>query len=581
MPLTFQAKTVTVEGLPDSHALDPLKLISVNIPHGQRWGLAGVMFPSSYALSQPSLNGSACTIKLDGTTLLRGHVVRTPNTADGNVDEVRIDIADLRWEMSRRKIGQKGIGPLVDVFGGFPHVGYRVHFNPGGVGNRSKNFDPDGDQTYTFETKQDSALWSLKQMLHFIAFWYYPDLHIDDASLNANWDNTESDLNLYTATVPQALFELAKRAGQSWALRYDSDTTYFQPVGGGTIPGTLTVNLPEADGDSKAQQATVYSAVDFDIDVSITDSCDTIEVHSGPIAHETLYSNHGDNPLLMSPTDVSPPSGYARIFFADVTKYEDWKLGLNLPSGSKPKKWLRQNVTRVNDQRAFIAQGSSDLLTRYGRPMLPEDCCWVNFDGNETKYKLLSGISILFDDGIILIHNHVETSQGSIDFVEGASPDMYLWITLTTELELPYVYINTPSAYHIDATHPITVPIVRSDIRPMTRYKSLMPDYSSTDLTATVEFAADDTEYYFQVDTDLQKVQQVNLSARGKKEVTARIQLLDIPMVTLGSKLAISPADAGLTGDEVVVEIDYDLENGDHVLVTATNHLGRVFLEEL
>lgn len=579
MPRTYEAKAVTVEaeGLPSAI----LQITYLNIPHGARWGVARILFPAELGLDSLPTEGVACTIKIEGDVLLSGHVVTAPSTIADGEDEIAVDVADLRWEMTRVKVGMGGVGPLVEDFGGFPLVGYRVHFNPSGVGNRSKEVDQDGDgDTYTFEALATSEKWTLKQMLQFIVFWYYPDLVVDVDALSDAWDSVENDVNLYLLSMPAALSELAKRAGESWTLRYDGADVIYQPMGAAPTE-TVTLNLPDAGDDEPARSSSAYSALEATVVTSIIDSVDRVEIQSANILHETLYSNHGDDPLLISPTDEPPPPGYARMFRVDVTKYEAWKLGKNLPEGTRPKPWARQNVTRVTSANEFLDAEDADLLARWGRPMLPEDCCWVNFDQNETKYKLLSGISILFDEGVILIHNHVETSGGSFDFVEGAQPTMYLWITLTTQLELPFIYRPDAEDHHIDAQHEIVLPILRTDITPMTRFKSLMPDYSSSDLTQTVEFALLETEYYFQVTDDFKLVHDAYLAARGDKERIVHARLLDIPVIPLGARLQISPAHADLSGNEIVVDVSYDFANGDHVELMATNNLARLFLGDL
>jgi hypothetical protein len=58
-------------------------------------------------------------------------------------------------------------------------------------------------------------------------------------------------------------------------------------------------------------------------------------------------------------------------------------------------------------------------------------------------------------------------------------------------------------------------------------------------------------------------------------------RLLDIPIIPLGARLQVSPADAELSGNEVIVDVTYDFENGDHVMLTATNNLARLFLGDL
>jgi hypothetical protein len=580
MANTFPTTQVTVEGLPGSPTVD---LYELNITHGARWGEAIVGLPEAYAFEHRNLRGAAVTIKLGGTIVMRGHVVRDPSIVAEEDDTQVLSIADQRWEMSRVKIGQHGVGSLVEGFGGFSGVGLRIHFNPKGYGNRSE--EPDGDEVYSFSTTATAQRWTLRQMLHFILFHYYPNLVVDDEELGSAWDTPESDVYLYLRTLPEALTLLARHAGESWALRYNGEAIEYQPVGANP-PGEVTVNLPEAQSGERASAATAYSALHIEVTSSIVDNADRIEVHSAGIRMETMHSNYsGDleiKPLLISPIEPTP-KGYARMFIVDVTAYETWKLGKNLPEGSKPKRWMRQNLSRVSPQDGSYLNAEDPLLkTHYGRPILPEECCWINLDGGLEKYRLLSGITIRYDQGIILIHQNIRTAQGSASFVDGAEPEMRIWITLTTELELPVIYLNTPATHHIDADHRITVPIFRSEIIPQQRYKSLLPDLrEESSVSDWVERATEAIEVYVDITDDFQAVYTAYAAGRLPKENMVVATLLDVPAMTIGSRLRVSPQNADLTGTEIITEIHYNVRAGAFATVYATNNFARLLVDDV
>jgi hypothetical protein len=86
---------------------------------------------------------------------------------------------------------------------------------------------------------------------------------------------------------------------------------------------------------------------------------------------------------------------------------------------------------------------------------------------------------------------------------------------------------------------------------------------------------------YVDIRERMKKVHDAYLAARGQPEVTLRAKLLDIPLIALGSKLLLAPAEPYLTGKEIVTGLTYNLDDGDHVTVSASNAMARVIAGEL
>lgn len=588
MANTRAAKEVLVYGLGDVPAsFDPAKLTRLDIGHGSAWGLAEVFFPKAKAFEHEKASGDACRITVAGATLLIGNVLDVRNGVSAGQDGCYLTVYDVRWSMSRVKVGQYGIGPLWSPGGGFAGVGFNIVFNPRGTFNRQPESE---DDVYAFCTTTAAVGWRLADMLGFVVHHYWPDLVLPE-----EWPPellvVEPDVNVKLVGVAEAISTIVSRAGLSWAPVYEGETVSLGLVGASNEARTVTLNLPGLEA-AKASDATDYSILDLEHTTSIRDAVDIVEVRSGPRVVESTYTSKtvdGDPAPLLTRM-ATPPPGYAAGWTVDVTKYAENHLGKNYEAGSRPKPWKRALCTRVKDDATgYIDAGAAELLAGAGTRVLPEEVCFVQVDNNDRE-QVTSGLTLRLDDAVLLLDYQMTTTAGSYTWTPGTNPVIEIWITLATVLEIPWVYQTTPSAYHVDASHPIRVVIERNDITPECRYRAdhneLGTDYGGRPFTwTTLEPDLDGTtnlpKLYVDIRARLQAIHDAYKAARGLAEVTLSALLLDIPIIPLGAKALIGPAQPFLTGKEIVVGVSYEFTNGDHVRVTATNSMARALAGEL
>lgn len=579
MSRTLIGKDITISGITDSES-DPAVLTRYDSHYGAAWGMAAVQYPAKYVQDISSILGVQVRISIEDETLLIGRVVKCPSRLDAGAETVQLQIADIRWDMARRRVGEHGVGELSETYGGFAGVGLHVCFNAGGRGNRSAL--PNEEGVYTFSTAPDAARWTRAQMLVFILAWYYPDMAVEEESLTGPWEEEEDNVQLYNQTIPAALSELSARAGESWAPAYEGENILYARLMA-TPTTAATFNLPATTGSATTASADENSVVDLDIENSILDSIDVLQVHTNNVWIEHTYENFGDAPLLVEESEDIRTHGYGRQFTVDVTQYEAHLLGAKLPAGSRPKRWVRQNGTRILESGdGYLAANDPRLLIQYGTAAMPEYCCWVNIDGTEVYERIQSGLLVIPDEARILLANTC-----SLIKADGSTYDVdcgiieRIRITVTTELEVPYVSYTSPTGYHIDADHPVKEIIQRSDIQPIQRYKSYLPDLTSANPNATQLLDPTEAAWYFDPRTWADAVHNAYLPTRNRQEVTLRIRLLHMPVIALGAKVEITPAEVGLTGTEMVIGVSYDAANGQHVTVTATNNLARLIAGDL
>lgn len=589
MPLTYAANAITINGPSGVAANERARIMGLSISHGENWGTATILFPGLYAAAA-NVRGKAVTIKVAGRPIFRGTVTGDTDSIGRGADDLLAVVCDLRWDMARMKVGQYGIGDLDPTWGGFTGVGYRIHFNPAGRGNRSATAT---DGVYTFAAGPTASQWTRRQILEFLLHWYYPTLLVPE-SLPAAWAEIENDLYCHLKPLPAVLTDLAARAGCSWALTYgeseeDGETASFAAISS-TPATTVALDLPAATAGAKASDSSPSSIMDLQVERSIMDACDIVEIHTAPTIVETVHSNYGADPLLIaSYPDV--PTGYVAALRVDVTKYATHHLGASYPANTKPKRWARVLGTRANEFATGYLSDQAALKAGAGSPLRPEDCCWVAFEtpaDPASRYRVFSGVQIVHDQGLILIGQRLEYDGGSYEFLEGASPTIYLWITLPTIIERNYIYRSaTPTTWHVDEDHPIVHAVQRTDFQPIERYQSWVPasqDPEAVELedkTSVIEILEPDAPaLYVNIQPEMQLVHDAIRDLRSRQEVTLRAILLGMPALALGDKVTIAPADARLTGREVVVGLDYNLDR-DELRLTATSNLARLVTNDL
>lgn len=594
MAYTRTAKKVDLYGLGDvPTSFDPAKLTRLDLGHGTAWGVAELFFPKAKAFDHEKARGDACKITLDDATLMIGNVLDVRNGVMEGEDGSWLTIYDIRWNMNRTKVGQYGIGNLWDPGGGFASVGFNIVFNPKGIFNRQpeKEEDKETNGEYLFCTTTAAVGWRLSDMITFIAFWYWPDLNLPKtwpAVLNV----VEPDVNVNLVGVAEAITTIVNRAGLSWSPRYEEDKAFLNLVGLTTETREVTFDLPEADEVATASDATDYSLVDLEHTVSIRDAVDVVEVRSAPRLIETTYTSktiEGEPAPLLVRMDTPPP-GYAAGWTVDVTKYAENKLGKSYEAGSLPKRWARELCTRIKDDATgYLAAADAALLAGRGTRVLPEEVCFVQID-NQDREQLTSGLTLKLDEGLLLLDYRMSTTAGSYEWNIGSTPAIEIWITLATEIEIPWVIQTEPAEYHVDETHPIRVVIQRNDIRPECRWRAdhnlLSTNYGGRPFTwETLEPDLDEEtqlpKLYVDIRPRLQAIHDAYVSSRRLPEVTLSLRLLDIPLIELGAKALVEPAQPYLTGREIVLGVQYDFTQGDHVRVLASNSMARAMAGEL
>lgn len=570
MALTFTRHTVSVSGIPAGAPAtwDDVEVLGIHVPAGSRYGTCTLEFPEAFAFASLPAKGEPIWVSLDSTTIFQGHVVAYPGMANPNGERQLLRAADPRWLLTGRRVGDTNYAPAAS---GFPTVGHRVAFNPGGRRNRSA---AKTDDLYTFSEGTDSEYWTRKDVLEFLLGTYGTGvLAVDTALLSARWNEVSLNFMPYSLPLPLAISQLAADCGESWGIGpKSSGAADFVPVvpGGGT---TLSVTMAAGDTKLDAAANTVWSAQGEE---SIERSADVVEVHTGETFIEHTYSTEesaaeaGDALLVaFSPNDKYR---FTVGFRADVTKYDSHFLGHALGAGAKPKPWLRELLTRIVPgtigEPAFVtvAAGSAQEMRGEGRPIKPEECVWIEIAG--TRRRVLAGFEIRTGDAEILFEPYVtlETDvAGETEEVTLFEGPEKVWITVVTVTESVDTYRESVTA-HVTGQALAEV-VVRSDINPAVRYKADVPDFDGgiTNLAATLELYRDH-------ETTLAAIAAQRLN--GVKDATARVTVKTVDLTTavaLGRKLSF------LGNDLAVVDVYYDLQNGvDQLQVTGTSNLSEV-----
>ena len=608
--LTYSPKTVTLTGLGEGYTVE---LLELNLGHGDRWGYATLQLPKEYAIDFTTVLGNLFTIKLAGSTIFQGWMAEIPTGIEPQSEMVRITLFDVRWLLARRKIGAHGIGnggyESAGV-GGFPIVAYRVHFNPDGFPNRSQNPVAGSTDVFTFAVDADAAAWRLRDALYLLLKWYAPELTApahDGPMLGTNWDKEIQNWQPYGRPVGAAITDLCAEAGESWAITFDDGEGAAVNVNWVNIchtpDTTTTFRLPELGGTpAQTSASTELQIVRMNATPRITDSADIVEVHSNRILVETTVAS-----LLAPDTDVSKVlnfssqshPGWVVGLEIEPTKYETAQLGKNLAAGSRNKPWRTRLLTLAQKTSAayYDAFPSEQFLSAQklsARTLSIEDCVWLKNGDDGDWYKLEGGYMILPEEGRLLIG---DMTQGGVAWGKGMAFDvlniptskLFVKITIVVEIEDEYIYSTTnPTTWHLNQTtspgKKLVEMVVRSDLHPMLRYRSHLPNLDKTgdpDEYTIAEEEATEAVAYFDVTSELESIAKLHLAALKTRENEVQIELLDLPVLNLGDKIAIAPGSANLVGNEVIVGLRYNFQQGDRVTVLGTNNLARLMVHDL
>lgn len=565
----------------------------IELHAGATIGSAVVSFPTHYASDASPQMGQAVRLAVGGTTVFRGIVGDVPFTIGDREDAVQMLLFDDKWLLQGKIIGQIGIGtqpatPLTDVGKyGFTAVGFDVIFN--------KDGKPDKDPlNLDFSHASTAVLWTLKDIMLFIFFYYVPATvaTISTTMLGTNYNRKPSHLSLAGKTALQAINDVASCAGESWGLKPGEAASTFTFVRPGSGTARI-INMPRPKGGARADSSTQYWPSSCRGGKSVKVSKDVFQVVSANVLKEHTYSNVGDDPLLKLDTEFKL-KGYAARFSVDVTKYKAHNLGENLVAGSQPKKWKPNLLTRaIADGSGYLDKISIDANEALlSNEQINKPICWVSLDGTEENARLLTGgMAVNVDKGLVVFKPEVQLMPDP-DPVDGSVSDepermaiadwslVGIWLTVVTQLEMPDSVQSEDSSRYLP-THFHQV-IRKPDLIPERREHVWLPDPLSTDNNATIiaEDPEDEEEKYVDVEAKLQDVLDAALAQTPEVESPLEFDFPFFPLFNIGDKIVFTGRNMGVTGNEVVISIGYDVHESYQTRVKATNIVARVDWDE-
>jgi len=572
---SFSGNTITV--LPSLVALE-----SLNVYAGAAVGSAVVSWPVRYATDSAVEMGKSVRLKIGSRTVFRGVVGDELPDIQADDESLSMVLYCDKWRMQERQIGQVGIGtqpttPAEDIGkAGFKDVGFDVVFNLDGNPNK----DP---AALEFNTGSTATLWTLKEVLEWVFTYYVSDTAVELQSgtitaLSTAYDRKPSHLDLTGMTALDAVDSIVSLTGESWGLIPGSSVSAFTPVRPGY--GTQrTAWLMRPKGLQRAEAASDMHAGAVSVPRSIRAARDVYQAVSDRVVKETTYSTEGDDPLLIGRALFTDPKYYVR-FYVDVSMYEDNALGANLSAGSKSKPWLKQLLTRLDqDGSSYITAAqllANPALSTSER--VPKPVVWISPDGTiENARACVGGFRIDYDNAMLDFKANLELAvngQETPETVtyEGASTwtDVGVWLTVVTVLETVDYKESAPGSVYLPA--PRYEIIHKSDLQPERRENVKLPDLAGAK-NDIVDLADEGEEVYIDVADRLQDAIDSALEATPEVESPLKEDLPFIPEINIGDRLEVSGRNLRLSGKEVVTAIRYRFDEGvpDVVAVEATN----------
>jgi hypothetical protein len=286
-----------------------------------------------------------------------------------------------------------------------------------------------------------------------------------------------------------------------------------------------------------------------------------------------MYSNKGTNPMLKRVENFKHKE-YAARFEVDVSKYEDNNLGKNLSTGSQPKPWLSDLVTRLNataDGYVTAAQiSSTPALTKNQRVDIP---VWISTDGTEGNAKLCSG-KFRFDvkHGLIDFEARVEimTEKGKtremISVTDWSA--VGIWITVATVLENQQVVESTGETYLPETMYEL---ILKPDLVPERRQNTWLPDLSTELPHQITKLSTSAEEKYIDIEDRLTEAATSAQAQSPKVETPITLLLEFFPVWAVGDRISVAGRSTGATGDEVITSISFDVTHSYETRIQASN----------
>lgn len=576
MANTWATKAVTVTGLEAAgEDFADAELIEISHPYGEQWGTCLLNFPRARAQTGAALRGQLIGVQYDGRLVFAGHIIEAPRAVGEVEDGIVATAADFRWLLSKRIIGQYGAGE-VETVGGWALMGFRPHFNPEGRRNRGKT---KSGASYLFSDAADAAAWTAKDILEFVLRFFASNLEADLDALPDAWDQEISDFYPYGKSVGAVLSLLAAQVGNSWSIRYVDTDVHFVAIGAGAT-ATSTVTLPTAEAAGKASDATEWAARRVYVTDRITDSVDRVEVHSARTRVDMTLTTAADADCVQCLEYFAPEvPGFVAAYVLDPTGegMTAAATALELPAGSRPVRWHRELGTITTpDGSDYAAAGDDSLKAGIGQPVMAEHCVWLSFD--ESGWQLVkSGIRIDPINMIVYIGDTLQFMDGS-SLEDLAAGDFFdVWISAAVEWTHNAILYTNPASYLLSSGNILTEIVTRSDIVPRYQYRLILPDKAAatTNPNAQVTIGSEEVVAYL---PQLEVMTALYQALQGirKREVTVRADLLDIPDIVPGNKLAIAPADLDLTGEEVITHYSAEFRETSRVTLYATNNLARL-----
>jgi hypothetical protein len=563
---------ITVNYFPSIVAVRRVELMA-----GAAIGTAVISYPSHYASDATPQMGKGVRIKVGGRVIFRGVIGDGPFEVGGNSDELQLILFDDKWLMSRKTIGEPGIGTMpvsVPGFYGFNDVCFDVIFNRDGKPNK----DP---ATLDFLTDPTAVFWTLKDVMQFVFLYYIDpdDARLNPALLSGGYDRKPSHLNLVGQTALQAVDTVAQLAGESWGLIPGSSYSAFVPVapGSGTLRRVYFFR-PKAFG--RSDMSTTWHVNAGKSSLSIQECKDNYAARSGSILKEHTYTNKGSYPLLVRNTDfVDPTKEHVTQYEVDVEQYAVHMLGPALSAGSRPKKWNRELVTRLNADKDGYLTAANIAATpalrhndRLAKPFL-----WVSEDGTEAAARLCTG-------GF-----RINTEHGTIEFKskldlwpdDGEKEETVLiedwanvgiWLTIATLIGLPKTSQSTIASAYLPKH--FTQLIIKSDLVPEQRGIVWLPKMGGSN--NEVDHVSLTTEEYVDVADQLDEMVDGAIAQTPDLESPLDLDFPFMPELNIGDLIDVKGRTFALSGNEVVTQISYDIHDAYDVKVRATNVLAGV-----
>lgn len=549
----------------------------VELMAGAAIGTAVISYPSHYASDATPQMGKGVRLMIGSRVIFRGVIGEGPFEIGDGSDELDLILFDDKWLMSRKTIGQQGIGTMpssVPGFYGFNDVCFDVIFNRDGKPNKDSS-------SLDFITDSTAVFWTLKDVMRFI-FQYYidsGDAQLSPARLGSGYDRKPVHLNLVGQTALQAVDTVAQMAGESWGLVPGSTTSSFVAVkpGSGTSRSVFFFR-PKAGG--RSDFATTWHVKGGRSSLSIKDCKDDYIAMSGPIVKEHTYSSKGTNPLLVQNTSYEDPTKeHVAQFTVDVTKYAVHTLGPALSAGSRPKKWHRELVTRLNaDRDGYVSKASIEANPQYRHnDRLAKPFLWVSLDGTESEARLCTGgFRINSDHGTIEFKAKLDLWPDDGDQEESVLVDDWsavgIWLTIATVIGLPKTSETpTASAYLPKKFYQV---IMKHDLVPEQRGVVWLPKMGGTN--NEVDHVSATTEEYVDVEDQLDEIVDGAIEQTSAIETPVDLEFPFMPEVDIGDRISVHGRDFSLSGNEVVTQISYDIHDAYDVKIKATNVLAGV-----